>query len=99
MINKPPFKEIFIGFVVGLIANTFGVIGYLLLFSPYSLETSIEVAQETGQMGSIIGLGALLNLAAFFGFLKIKRDYRARGVLLATIGAALLILILKIIGA
>lgn len=99
MLKKPPFKEIFIGFTVGILANGFGVLGYILLFSPYRIETSLKLAIETGQLGGVVGLGALLNLAAFFRFLKIKREARARGVLLATILAALFILFLKLIGA
>ena len=29
-------------------------------------------------VGGLLALGAILNLAAFFGFLKIRRDERAR---------------------
>jgi hypothetical protein len=46
-------------------------------------------------MGSLIALGALLNLGAFFIFLKKKQYYRARGVVLATVLAALLVLVSK----
>jgi hypothetical protein len=46
-------------------------------------------------VGSLLALGALLNLAAFFGFLKLKRDNRARGVLMATVLTALVILFYK----
>ena len=99
MKNKPHLKEIFIGFLVGLIANSLGILLYLWLFSPFGIETSLVAAKENGHLGSVIGLGALLNLAAFFGFLKIKRDLRARGVLMATLLAALGILFLKIMGA
>ena len=37
----------------------------------------------------LLCLGALPNLAAFFGFLKLNRDYRARGVLMATFVTAI----------
>ncbi|UNZ00169.1 hypothetical protein MQE36_07445 [Zhouia spongiae] len=91
-------KEMAIGFVVGIIANTIGSLLYMLLFSRFSLAETYKIAQEQGYLGSILALGALLNLLAFFGFLKIKRDYRARGVLIATLLTALIILFYKIFG-
>ncbi len=89
-------KEIIIGFIVGLIANTLGTLLYILLFSEFSIKETYEAAVQQGHVGSLLALGAILNLAAFFGFLKIKRDQRARGVLMATLVTALLILYYKI---
>ncbi|WP_417362209.1 hypothetical protein [Galbibacter sp.] len=89
-------KEIITGFIVGIIANVLGVIGYILIFSELSFTTSLEVAREQGHIGSILALGALLNLVAFFGFIKLKRDHRARGVLIATFLTAIIILLLKL---
>ncbi|MBL7472990.1 hypothetical protein [Robertkochia sediminum] len=89
-------KEIATGFAVGLIANVFGAVLYLLIFSDYGLEDSLMIAREQGHLGSVIALGALLNMAAFFGFLKLKRDHRAKGVLIATLLSAFVILLLKI---
>ena len=65
-------KEIFIGFTVGIIANLIGTLLYLIIFSELSIQESIIVAREQGHLGSLLALGALLNLAAFFGFIKIK---------------------------
>ena len=45
---------------------------------------------------TLLALGAVLNLLAFFGFLRLRRDYRARGVLMATVLTALVILYYKI---
>ncbi|EIJ37934.1 hypothetical protein [Galbibacter orientalis] len=89
-------KEIFIGFTVGIIANLIGTLLYLIIFSELSIQESIIVAREQGHLGSLLALGALLNLAAFFGFIKIKRDQRAKGVLIATFLTAFIILLLKI---
>lgn len=89
-------KEVIIGFVVGIIANTFGTLLYILLFSDMSISETLKVAIEQGHIGSILALGAILNLVAFFGFLRIKRDYRARGVMIATIFTALVILYYKL---
>ncbi len=89
-------KEILIGFVVGLIANTFGTLLYILLFSDLGIVETFNAAVAQGHIGSLLALGAILNLIAFFGFLRIKRDQRARGVMLATLVTALVILIYKI---
>ncbi len=89
-------KEILIGFIVGIIANTIGTLLYILLFSDMSIPDTWEVAVSQGHVGSLLALGAILNLIAFFGFLKLRRDHRARGVLIATVLTALVILYYKL---
>ena len=89
-------KEILIGFAVGIIANTFGTLIYILLFSDLGIAETFEAAVSQGHVGSLLALGAILNLVAFFGFLRIKRDYRARGVMIATLLTALVILYYKV---
>lgn len=88
-------KNIVIGLVVGLISNVIGSLLYILIFSEYSLKTTFEIAVEEDVVGNIIGLGALLNLLLFFYFLKKNRYYRARGVIMATMIAAFVILASK----
>ena len=85
-------KKIFKGFLVGLIFNGLGILLCLLIFS--MLNTSNIQAMWTGFVQSdrlwmLISLGALPNLLAFFEFLRRNQEYEARGVLLATITAAL----------
>jgi len=89
-------KEIIIGFVVGIIANTFGTLLYILLFSDLGIVETFNAAVNQGHIGSLLALGAILNLVAFFGFLRIKRDQRAKGVMLATLVTALVILTYKV---
>ena len=89
-------KELIIGFVVGIIANTVGTLLYILLFSDFGIAETFEAAVQQGHVGSLLALGAILNLIAFFGFLKIRRDQRAKGVLIATILTAMIILYYKI---
>ena len=89
-------KELFIGFLVGIIANTIGTLLYILVFSEFSISETYNAAVAQGHVGSLLALGAILNLVAFFAFLRIKRDNRAKGVLLATIVSALLILYYKL---
>ncbi|QBA65007.1 hypothetical protein [Muriicola soli] len=89
-------KELIIGFVVGLIANVFGTLLYILIFSDLGIKETFEVAEKQGYLGSLLALGAILNLIAFFAFLRIRRDQRAKGVLVATLLTALVILYYKV---
>lgn len=91
-------KEIGIGLLFGLISNLAGCYLYLFFLSnskDLSIESTYEVALEQDLLGNIIALGALLNFVVFFVFLKKKQYYRARGVVLATLVAAIIILISK----
>jgi hypothetical protein len=88
-------KEVFIGLIIGLIANVAGSYLYIYLFSDYGLEYTIKSALMQDVFGNIIALGAILNLFVFFVFLKKNQFYRARGVVLATVVAAMVILVTK----
>lgn len=92
---KKEVKEVLIGLLVGLAANFAGTYLYIFFFSKLSLESTIQGALENDFLGSLIALGAILNLGVFFIFLKKKQYYRARGVVLATVIAALTILVSK----
>lgn len=85
-------KEILIGFIVGLICNSIGVLVCTFIIAQVKGETLVntfEIYLNSQNLWMLLSLGALPNLAAFFGFLKIRRDYRARGVLLATFVTAI----------
>ncbi len=88
-------KEILIGMAVGIICTVIGTLLYVLLFSDLSLEETYKAAKESGYLGGLLTLGAIPNLLAFFGFLKIKRDHRAQGVLIATLLVAIVVMIYK----
>ncbi|MFC5193725.1 MULTISPECIES: hypothetical protein [Bizionia] len=79
-------KEVFIGLLVGLIANAIGVyLATMVLGNHTDFIMALKNASAEGFLGKLVSLGAILNLAAFFIFIKKKQDYRARGVLLATV--------------
>ena len=89
-------KDIIIGLIVGLIANAIG----LFLSATYFGEgepfmTVVKSAQAEGFLGKLISLGAILNLVVFFIFIQKKQDYRARGVLFATLIVALITFLIK----
>ena len=90
-------KELLIGFLIGVVANLAGSYLYIFFFSEENLEKTIQFAIEQDVLGNIIALGAILNLCAFFIFLKKNQVYRARGVVLATVLAALIILVSKVL--
>ncbi len=90
-------KEIFIGIFVGLIANATGLfVAANLLGQGDDFVKVIEAAAKEGFLGKLISLGAVLNLIAFFIFIKKKQDYRARGVLIITIFIAVFTFVFKL---
>jgi hypothetical protein len=91
-------KNVIIGMLVGLIANSIGlIIVSILLGQGDDFVTVIENASKEGFLGKLISLGAILNLIAFFVFINKKQDYRARGVLLITILVALFTFVFKML--
>jgi len=91
-------KDIFIGAIIGLIANAFGLfIVSMILGQGDDFITVLEAASKEGFLGKLISLGAILNLIAFYIFIKKKQDYKARGVLLITILVAVFTFVFKIL--
>ncbi len=93
-------KEIGIGFILGLIFNSIGFAICVFIFSTMSSQNltfteTIKTSIQNDTLGSIIALGAIPNLVLFFLTIKKNNIYRARGVLLATIIAAVCIAISK----
>lgn len=89
-------KEIFIGFGIGILSNLLGMLIYILIFSDFGFLESLKKADENEFLGTLIAAGAILNFIPFFFFLNKKKIYRARGVILASILAALCIAVVKI---
>jgi len=89
-------KEIFIGFVVALIATSFGCFLFIEFFSQYDFFTSLELIKEGNLEGKVLVLGAIANFFVFFVFLKKKQIYRARGVLMESFLVAFLVLLLTL---
>lgn len=90
-------KDLIIGILIGLLANAIGVyLAALYLGKGDDALTVIKAARQEGFLGKLVSLAAVLNLIAFFVFIKKKQDYRARGVLLATILVALFTFFLKL---
>ena len=90
-------KDIFTGVFVGLVANGIGLILTALLLGQGDYFIAIiKAAAKEGFLGKLISLGAILNLVAFFVFIRKRQDYRARGVLLITIFIAVFTFVFKL---
>lgn len=90
-------KEVGIGLITGLAANSLGVLLYILVFSELGFTASLQEAHKEQVLGRLLAAGAVLNFLPFFYFLNKNKIYRTRGVLLATILVALIIGLLQII--
>ena len=77
-------KDQIIGFIAGIVVNVIGVIAYVLIFSKFSIATTLQDAYYKRYLGKLILLGALLDLAIFFFFINRYENERARGVLIAS---------------
>lgn len=90
-------KNICIGMVIGFIANAVGLFfAANILGKGDDFILVIKAAAAEGFLGKLISLGAVLNLIAFFIFIKKKQDYRARGVLLITVFIAVFTFVVKL---
>ena len=87
-------KDIIFGITTGLISNIIGVIfTVIFLFQEISISNIYRIINESidnNFITKLISLGAIVNLIAFFIFLKFNYVERARGVLIATFLVAIL---------
>ena len=89
-------KDVIIGFLLGLLANVVGICIYIFFFSKEGFMDTIRSATSFNFIGKLVSLGAILNLAVFFILIKMNQDNKARGVLLATLAAAIIVIVNKI---
>ena len=91
-------KDIIIGVIVGLICSIIGLVLALLFFGKgNSINDSFQIALSQGVFTKLVSMGAILNLGAFFLFLKKQQDSKAQGVLIATVIVATITLIIRFI--
>ena len=89
-------KDVIIGFFMGLLANLIGICIYIFFFSKEGFEGTIRSAMSFNFIGKLVSLGAILNLIVFFVLIKMNKDHKARGVMLATLLAAIIVIVNKI---
>ena len=87
-------KDVIFGITTGLISNIIGIIfTVIFLFQEISISNIFRIINESidnNFITKLISLGAIVNLIAFFIFLKFNYVERARGVLIATFLVAIL---------
>lgn len=86
-------NHVLIGGLIGFIATAIGFYFYAQVFHKYSMKFIERLIIEEGMLGEIIAYSAMPNLLAFFVFIKRKEDYKARGVMLATMLIAIVVFI------
>lgn len=89
-------KDVIIGFFIGLAANLIGICIYIFFFSREGFIDTLKSATSFNFIGKLVSLGAILNLVAFFVLIKMNEDHKARGVMLATLVAAIIVIVNKI---
>ncbi len=82
-------KDVVIGFAIGVIACVLGVFLFITFFTNFDFIAGIQSMKSEGKLGKLITLGAILDLVAFSILLKINKEIRARGVVLAVICIAI----------
>ena len=85
--------KILTGVFFGFMATAFGFYCYSQVFNKYSLRFLERLITEQNMLSEILAYSVMPNLAAFFVFIKRKEDYKARGVILATLVVAIAFLI------
>ena len=89
-------REVFIGIIVGIVANFIGLIlTIIFLHENSSISEVIYKSYEEEFLNKLISLGAIMNLIVFFYFIKKRKDNVAKGILLMTIIIALFTLTLN----
>lgn len=89
-------KDIGIGIITGVLTTVFGTMLATSFFSDLPIMEALESMYKNHLLAKVMTIGAIPNFIAFFGFLKQKKEYRARGVLLATICLAVIMVIINI---
>ncbi|MEZ7500008.1 hypothetical protein QO200_14815 [Flavobacterium sp. Arc3] len=80
------------GFLLGIIGSLLGIFIFIILFTPYTFTTGIQIIKSQGALGKLITLGSILDLIIFAILLKLNKDGIARGVVLAVIVLTILTL-------
>jgi hypothetical protein len=90
-------KEKLIGVVIGLVLTFIGMVLFTLFFSEANLFNSFKLLYQEKKIGSLISLGALLNLPAFFILIRRRYYQTAYGLVSLLILLVVVVAILKVI--
>lgn len=82
-------RDFIIGFFIGLILAFSSAFVFLYYKTHVNLFTNYEFVKQQGILGKVITLGTISNILAFFILLKLKKEFIARGIILAIITLAI----------
>lgn len=89
-------KKVMAGLILGLTVSGLGSLLFVLILLPSdNLQDTFQKLLISGLLTKIMALGALPNAIVFHLLIKNKRDYIARGVLMAVLLLAIVFVILK----
>lgn len=88
-------KRVIRGVLVGVIATVLGTVIWIVTLSETNLISTVKNAYELKQLGIILSAGALLNIVTFFLFMKQRKIYEARGVIITVLLVAIFGMIQK----
>ena len=89
-------KNILNGFISGLLASITGMILIAIILSQVTLEESLIQLYYQKRLGSLISIGALINLPIFFIAIKKEKYDFSLGLILISLFFVVLITFLKI---
>jgi len=76
-------RDFFIGVFIGLLVTFIGCFLFLELFTNVGFSKAFQHIKSDGNLGKVITLGALLNVAVVFFLFKKNKDMMAKGVILS----------------
>lgn len=85
-------QRIFKGLLAGLICNAIGILICIFIIAQtkgIGFSETFNTYWNSDALWMILTLGALPNLLLFFALLKRNKEYEARGVVMATLLAAI----------
>lgn len=85
--------QVITGILFGLLTTAFGFYFYSQVFNHFSMKFIKILIAEENMLSEILAYSAIPNLLAFFVFIKRGEDYKARGVIIATMFVAIAIAI------
>ncbi|MCC1483189.1 hypothetical protein [Winogradskyella immobilis] len=91
-------KQILIGFITGIISAIIGILLFDIIIGLYNGDAIMDILERSRSarfLGKRVSIGALINLPVFYFFLNKKKEYHARGVLIATMIIAVIFIVNK----
>ena len=96
--HKRPFDKLWVGIALGIVLPFF--IMFLFYLSSYAYLTVPEFLRKmvfNAIFFKLLSLCSIINLGTFFFFYQTKNDRAARGVIMATLIFAIIVMIKQII--